>query len=114
MNVCGEGGEYETFVIDCPLFKKRLVIDESSVEKVISKNDQMVGYLNLKNVKSENKSSQVTGNSVGLVYDSKRTIDEIDALSREANISIDDVVKEVDKEAMKNKQENLIGKYSEV
>lgn len=114
MNVCGEGGEYETFVIDCPLFKKRLVTDENCIEKVISKNDPMVGYLNLRNVKSECKSRQVTDNSVGLVYDSKRTIEEIDALSREANISIDDVVMEVDKEAMKNKQENLIGKYSEV
>ena len=32
MNVCGEGGEYETFVIDCPLFKEfKISIDESSV-----------------------------------------------------------------------------------
>ncbi|KAE9042805.1 hypothetical protein PR003_g3608 [Phytophthora rubi] len=29
MNVCGEGGEYETFTLNCPLFKKRIVIDES-------------------------------------------------------------------------------------
>lgn len=26
MNVCGEGGEYETFTLDCPLFKKRIVM----------------------------------------------------------------------------------------
>lgn len=25
-NVCGEGGEYETLVLDCPMFKKRLAI----------------------------------------------------------------------------------------
>lgn len=25
-NVCGEGGEYETFTLDCPLFKKRIVM----------------------------------------------------------------------------------------
>ena len=24
VNVCGEGGEYETFTLDCPLFHKRL------------------------------------------------------------------------------------------
>lgn len=24
LNVCGEGGEYETFTLDCPLFKKRI------------------------------------------------------------------------------------------
>lgn len=24
MNVCGEGGEYESLVLDCPLFTKRI------------------------------------------------------------------------------------------
>lgn len=24
VNVCGEGGEYETFTLDCPLFKRRI------------------------------------------------------------------------------------------
>ncbi|MPC91898.1 Diphthine--ammonia ligase [Portunus trituberculatus] len=26
VNVCGEGGEYETFTLDCPLFRKRIVV----------------------------------------------------------------------------------------
>lgn len=26
VNICGEGGEYETFTLDCPLFKKRIVM----------------------------------------------------------------------------------------
>ncbi|KAI8983806.1 hypothetical protein BDB01DRAFT_843137 [Pilobolus umbonatus] len=26
LHICGEGGEYETFTIDCPLFKKRIVV----------------------------------------------------------------------------------------
>ena len=26
LNVCGEGGEYETFTLDCPLFKRRIVV----------------------------------------------------------------------------------------
>ena len=31
-HICGEGGEYETLVLDCPLFKfGRIVIDESNV-----------------------------------------------------------------------------------
>lgn len=29
---CGEGGEYETFTLDCPLFKKRIVIDDFKLE----------------------------------------------------------------------------------
>ena len=29
IHLCGEGGEYETFVCDCPIFKKRIVIVEA-------------------------------------------------------------------------------------
>jgi diphthine-ammonia ligase len=32
MNYCGEGGEYETIVLDCPLFRKRIVIDAYDVK----------------------------------------------------------------------------------
>ncbi|XP_059062770.1 uncharacterized protein LOC131855508 [Achroia grisella] len=48
LNICGEGGEYETFTLDCPLFRKRLVVDEK--EMVIHTDDPVapVGYLNLK------------------------------------------------------------------
>ncbi|VDL78935.1 unnamed protein product [Nippostrongylus brasiliensis] len=28
---CGEGGEYESFVLDCPLFRKRILVEESQV-----------------------------------------------------------------------------------
>ena len=31
INVCGEGGEYESLVVDAPWFKERLVIDEAEV-----------------------------------------------------------------------------------
>ena len=27
--VAGEGGEYETFVVDCPLFRFRIVLEET-------------------------------------------------------------------------------------
>jgi len=26
VNMCGEGGEYESFTLDCPLFSKRIVL----------------------------------------------------------------------------------------
>lgn len=29
INVCGEGGEFESMTLDCPLFKRKLVVDES-------------------------------------------------------------------------------------
>jgi len=35
INIGGEGGEYETFVTDCPLFKKRIMIKKA--EKIWNK-----------------------------------------------------------------------------
>lgn len=32
INIAGEGGEFETLVLDCPLFRKKLVIDGASKE----------------------------------------------------------------------------------
>ena len=31
INVCGEGGEYETITLDCELYKKRIIIDEYDI-----------------------------------------------------------------------------------
>ena len=46
LHVCGEGGEYETFVLDCPLFKeKQIVVDES---RVVEHSTGDVCYLSLK------------------------------------------------------------------
>lgn len=50
VNIGGEGGEYETFVIDCPLFKKRIIIEES--KKVW---DRVRGEFLIKKVKLVNK-----------------------------------------------------------
>ncbi|EDO49488.1 predicted protein [Nematostella vectensis] len=55
MNICGEGGEFESFTLDCPLFKKRIIIDESEV--VIHSDDAFaeVGFLRLKAMHLEDK-----------------------------------------------------------
>ncbi|XP_018322343.1 diphthine--ammonia ligase [Agrilus planipennis] len=55
LNVCGEGGEYETLVLDCPLFSSRIIIDESEI--VMHSNDPVapVGYLRLKKLRLETK-----------------------------------------------------------
>ncbi|KAJ2795285.1 hypothetical protein H4R20_005935, partial [Coemansia guatemalensis] len=47
---CGEGGEFETFTLDCPLFKKRIVVDKS--EAITHSEDQVapVIYLSIKKV----------------------------------------------------------------
>jgi len=60
-NVCGEGGEYETFTLDCPLFKQRIVIDESEV--VIHSDDAFapVGFLHFKKMHVEQKELNESG-----------------------------------------------------
>ena len=31
MNVCGEGGEYETVTLDCDIYKKRIIVDDYEI-----------------------------------------------------------------------------------
>ncbi|XP_073725915.1 diphthine--ammonia ligase isoform X2 [Misgurnus anguillicaudatus] len=55
VHICGEGGEYETFTTDCPLFKKKIVID--SMETIIHSADAFapVGYLRFTHMHTEVK-----------------------------------------------------------
>ncbi|XP_022103817.1 diphthine--ammonia ligase-like isoform X2 [Acanthaster planci] len=55
LNVCGEGGEFETFTLDCPLFAKKLNVKH---QEMINHSDDAfapVWYLNLLNVELEEK-----------------------------------------------------------
>ncbi|GAB1598974.1 diphthine--ammonia ligase-like [Argonauta hians] len=55
LNICGEGGEYETFTLDCPLFKKKIVIDDSNI--VCHSDDAFapVGYIHFNCLHLEEK-----------------------------------------------------------
>ncbi|KAF9968899.1 hypothetical protein BGZ73_009079 [Actinomortierella ambigua] len=55
LHICGEGGEYETLTLDCPLFKKRIVIKES--ETVIHSDGAFaqVAYLRFRQLDVEDK-----------------------------------------------------------
>ncbi|KAF9290280.1 ATP binding domain 4 [Mortierella alpina] len=60
LHICGEGGEYETITLDCPLFKRRIVVDEAEV--VIHSDDAFaqVAYLRFKKLHLEEKSDDET------------------------------------------------------
>ncbi|XP_062863462.1 diphthine--ammonia ligase [Trichomycterus rosablanca] len=66
VHICGEGGEYETFTIDCPLFKKKIVID--AMETVIHSADAFapVGYLRFTQMHTENKTNGSTETALPL------------------------------------------------
>ncbi|KAL4656262.1 diphthine-ammonia ligase isoform X1 [Arapaima gigas] len=61
VHICGEGGEYETFTLDCPLFKKKIVID--TMETVVHSADAFapVGYLRFSKMHVEHKGNKSTG-----------------------------------------------------
>ncbi|CAL8111401.1 unnamed protein product [Orchesella dallaii] len=79
INVCGEGGEYETFTLDCPLFQKSIVLDE--YEKVIHSADAFapVGYLKL------NKLHLVT-KTVSLVREEPLEVDDLETISEDERL----------------------------
>ncbi|XP_048187771.1 diphthine--ammonia ligase [Perognathus longimembris pacificus] len=62
VHVCGEGGEYETFTLDCPLFKKKIIVDSSEV--VVHSADAFapVAYLRFLEAHLEDKVSPVPDN----------------------------------------------------
>ncbi|XP_028252167.1 diphthine--ammonia ligase isoform X2 [Parambassis ranga] len=64
VHICGEGGEYETFTLDCPLFKKKIVID--AAETVIHSADAFapVGYLRFTKMHTENKDCDVVARAL--------------------------------------------------
>ncbi|XP_045479271.1 diphthine--ammonia ligase [Harmonia axyridis] len=55
INICGEGGEYETLTLDCPLFKHRIIIEHSEI--ILHSNDPFapVGFLKLNKLRLEQK-----------------------------------------------------------
>lgn len=49
INVCGEGGEFESLTLDCPLFKKKLILDDFQI--VLHSNDAFAPVYYLKPTK---------------------------------------------------------------
>ncbi|KAG8911317.1 hypothetical protein FRC01_005779 [Tulasnella sp. 417] len=54
-HICGEGGEYETLTLDCPLFKSRIVLLEMDSVIQDESNAGMVAYLRIKRARLEPK-----------------------------------------------------------
>ncbi|XP_034531395.1 diphthine--ammonia ligase isoform X2 [Notolabrus celidotus] len=64
VHICGEGGEYETFTLDCPLFKKKIIID--AAETVIHSADAFapVGYLRFTAMHTASKDDDVVARAL--------------------------------------------------
>ncbi|KAH8235822.1 hypothetical protein KR032_008157 [Drosophila birchii] len=64
LNVCGEGGEYETFTLDCPLFRQRIAVED--IQTIISSADPIcpVGYINFTKLTLQPKEAASSAASV--------------------------------------------------
>ncbi|XP_008441831.2 diphthine--ammonia ligase isoform X2 [Cucumis melo] len=74
INVCGEGGEYETLTLDCPLFKNaRIVLDEFKVVMHSSDSIAPVGILHPVSFHLQYKAKT---SSLGSICDNKNLVDQ--------------------------------------
>lgn len=82
-HVCGEGGEYETLVLDCPLFKKRL----SLIEVKIIETDDGVGILRVLKCCALEKETQTDWDAEGevLIQRIRPLEDDEDEIEIESN-----------------------------
>lgn len=72
-HICGEGGEYETFVLDCPLFKARIVLEETK-RVAHPSGDSTVGFLRIEAFHLEPK----TGADAAAIGSSTNDIIEVE------------------------------------
>ena len=97
-HICGEGGEYETLVLDAPIFRKRLVLDEVEILDT----DDGVGVLRVARCHAEAKEGVQGGsdNNDGLRSDDAawrgkeplhRRVREMDGMEEDQHLSNDEV-----------------------
>ncbi|CAG8713159.1 22126_t:CDS:10, partial [Racocetra persica] len=60
VHLCGEGGEYETFTLDCPLFIKKLHVEESEIIMHSDNAFAEVAYIRLKKLVVMDKLASTT------------------------------------------------------
>ncbi|KAG8891991.1 hypothetical protein FRB99_003184, partial [Tulasnella sp. 403] len=58
-HICGEGGEYETLTLDCPIYKSKIVLVEVEPVVLSGASSDIVAYLRIKRVILERKDANV-------------------------------------------------------
>lgn len=58
VNICGEGGEFESLVLDCPLYKKRLILDSHEIICLTDNDIAPVYYMRPTKMHLEDKSAR--------------------------------------------------------
>jgi len=105
INVCGEGGEYETFTLDCPLFRKRIVLDETETEVEDVSGGSPVTFLKIKSASLKDKElpafssqlemirAQIPSPETTIQTPLSKCSDVIEEEKEKANVADDEAVK---------------------
>eukprot|EP01038_Epipyxis_sp_PR26KG_P013110 gene13110-17574_t len=103
LDVCGEGGEYESIVLDCPYFKKKIIINASRID--CDSEDPSVGCLTI-------LSAELIDKTQNLLVDLTPKIDQIDydyQLNAKLDCLLNDVIIIDDLlNVIPNEKENII------
>ncbi|KAL2320500.1 hypothetical protein Fmac_029469 [Flemingia macrophylla] len=102
INVCGEGGEYETLTLDCPLFSNaRIVLDEYQVVMHSSDSIAPVGVLHplafhLENkadeyLRSQEKKHEICTHKLGSVFEVQDSLEGFEATCKPVNYRADPI-----------------------
>lgn len=59
-HICGEGGEFESFTLDCPLYKKRIVVEEAKAVSLSDDEYAPVAYLQMPTLRCETPPQEST------------------------------------------------------
>ncbi|KAI7907376.1 uncharacterized protein BX663DRAFT_495703 [Cokeromyces recurvatus] len=110
LHICGEGGEYETFTIDCPLFKKELLCKEET-ETVIHSDDAFaqVAYLKFKKCSLVEKTQEEMNMGQVIIQDWKEwnSYDKIISAVNEENTIIEPKIQQVKLNRVQQQQEKI-------
>ncbi|XP_027350474.1 diphthine--ammonia ligase isoform X5 [Abrus precatorius] len=101
INVCGEGGEYETLTLDCPLFiNARIVLDEYQVVMHSSDSIAPVGIIHplafhlenkadAQSLKSQDKIHEICKQKLGSVFEVQDSLEGCEATCNPVDYSTD-------------------------
>ena len=105
-NVCGEGGEYETAVFDCPLFKTHRIVTTEEPEVVIHEDNPVstVAYLRYNGLGLEEKTPEQIAADQAIL---QSMVDSSSTITAESLVYLDDLENQEQSAGVKDIQVDL-------
>jgi hypothetical protein len=93
VHICGEGGEFESLTLDCPLFKyKRIVLDETEIVNHDQDDLAPVAYLKIRSYHLEMKCDEQPEKQDVVIVDPLYRLEIPDSLATPPIVSLFDLI----------------------